>query len=60
VEALYPRYFEGDKYRGISALTDDCARIQDVLEDVVIKHGRSKCRMELSSNTISYARLYKK
>ena len=33
--------FEGDKHRGSSALTDNCARIQDVPKDVVIEHGRS-------------------
>ena len=45
--------FEGDKHRESSALTDDRVRIQDVLKDVVLKHGRSKCRMELCSNTFS-------
>jgi len=55
VEALYPR-FQGDKHRGNGALTDDCARIPDVLKDVFMKHERRKCRMELSSNTISNVR----
>ena len=49
--------FEGAKHRGSSALTNDCERIQDVLKNIVIKHGRSKCRMELSSKKISNVRL---
>ena len=50
--------FEG-KHRGNSALTDDCARIPDVLEDVFMKQERRKRRMELSSTTISNVRLLK-
>jgi len=45
--------FEGDKHLGNCALTDDCARIPDVLKDVIMKHERRKYGMELSSNTIS-------
>ena len=30
--------FEGDKHRENSALTDDCARVPDVLKDVFMKH----------------------
>ena len=34
--------FEGDKHRGNRAVTDDCARISEMLEGVVMKHeGRS-------------------
>jgi hypothetical protein len=49
--------FDGHKHRGNGALTDDCARIPDVLKDVLMKHKRRKCGIELSRNTISNVRL---
>jgi len=52
--------FEGYKHSKSSALTDDCARIPDVLKDSRMKHERRKCEMECSSNTDSSVRLLKK
>jgi len=41
--------FEGDEHCGNGALTDDCARLPDVLKDVFMKHER-RFGMELNSN----------
>jgi hypothetical protein len=52
--------FEGEKHRESSALTEDCARIPDVLNDLRMKHKRWNCGMECSSNAASNIRLKKK
>ena len=45
--------FEGVKHRESSALTDDCARIPDVLKGLRVKHERRKCGMESNSKAAS-------
>ena len=49
--------FVGEKHRESIDLTDDCASIPDVMQDLRMKHESWKNGMECSSNAASNFRL---